>query len=272
MKLKGKVIGDLNGVEEAYRGLYVPLVKDGKEVLTADGKKIFVLDVEDMEHKDDITGLKNALETERAQSTERQGKITAHEATIAKLNSDLEAAKKSGKSKEGDESAIEAIKKELTDRHKVELDQARAQGESYRSALDKAMRTDVARAAISNAKGSADLLLPHVLDRTQFVEEKDAEGKPTGQFKVVVVNEKGAPRIGDSQGNPMTLDQLVAEMKSNESFGRAFEPEGKGGTGSQTGSTASTGTVTSKKDFKSSSEKAAFIRENGSEKYLELPD
>lgn len=270
-KLKGKVIGDLNGVEEAHRGLYVPFMKDGKEQLTADGKKIFALDVEDMEHKDDVQGLKNALETERAQNNDRQGKITAHEATISKLNGDLEAAKK-GKGEKADESAIEAVKKELTDRHKVELDAANARGEGYRAALDRTLRTDQARAAITELKGSAELLLPHVLERTQFVEEKGADGKPTGEFKVVVVNEKGVPRIGDSQGNPMTLAQLVTEMKSDARYGRAFEPEGKGGSGSQTGSTASAGTITSKKDFKTTADRAQFIKENGSDKYLELPD
>lgn len=216
MGLKGKV-NKLDEVQEAFRSLYKEVKKDGQE-------PFYALDVEDMEHKDDITGLKNALEDERRQNTERGQRLTALEAEKTKLAGDLETARKS---KGSDESAIESAKKELIEKHTGELTAANKKSDGYRAALDKVVRMDAARAAIARAKGSPDLLLPHVLDRTQFVENQD------GTFAVVVVNEKGTPRIGDSQGNPMTLDQLVAEMKSNEVYGRAFEASPAGGSGAQ---------------------------------------
>ncbi|MGA9771642.1 MAG: hypothetical protein WBV94_21605 [Blastocatellia bacterium] len=240
MKLKGKIT-DLNSVEQGFRGLYVEAKdKDGKAI-TQDGKQVYLLDVEDMEHRDDVQGLKSALENERLQGTQRQAKITEHEATITRINGELESARKkpAGKSDDDVQTQIKAATEELTARHKAELDATKAVGDNYRSHLDTVMRKNAAITAISTpgkdsrrTKGSHELLLPHILERTQFVEDKDANGKVTG-FRVVVVNEQGTPRIGDSQGNPMSLDGLLDEMFANPTYARAFEPAGGGGSGAQ---------------------------------------
>jgi hypothetical protein len=252
MKLKGKIIGDLNGVEQSFRSLYVEAKdKDGKAI-TQDGKQVFILDVEGMEHEDDVRGLKSALENERAQSTTRQGKITEHEATILRINGELETARKkpTGKSDEDVQAQIRAATEELTNRHKTELEAANATAGNYRSHLDTVMRKNAAITAISTpgqgakrTKGSPELLIPHILERTQFVEDKDANGKISG-FRVVVVNEQGTPRIGDSQGNPMTLDGLLDEMFANPTYARAFEAASGGGSGAHNNTTAPGGKPT----------------------------
>lgn len=244
-KLKGKIIGTLDNVEESLRGYYVaPNDKDGKELKTQDGQPIYILDTEDMEHKDDIQGLKNALETERAQNNERQAKITASEASIANLTADLEFARKNNKT----EADINAVKEQMRNEHEKLTKSIEGQRELYRNSLDRVVRIDAARAAITSpgdgskrTKGSAELLLPHVLDRTKFEEIKDVNGNLTGQFKVVVVNDQGIARIGDSQGNPMTIDQLLDEMFGDSRYSRAFEPVGGGGSGADNNTQGSGG-------------------------------
>jgi hypothetical protein len=46
-----------------------------------------------------------------------------------------------------------------------------------------------------------------------------------------VVDGKGNPRIGDAQGNPMTIKQLVDELKQDPDFARNFEGSGSSGGG-----------------------------------------
>jgi hypothetical protein len=224
MALKGKITkAELTALPADLQKEYKALVKDGSAQKDSAGNELYILDTPDMEHKDDITGLKNALEEERRQNTERGQKITGLESEKTTLAAQIEEFKK--KNPDATKDQIEQVKQELLNQHKTELEAANKKGETYRTALDKVMRQDAARAAILAAGGNPKLLLPHVLESTKFIENAD------GTFKIQVVNEKGGERIGDSAGNPMTLDQFVAEMKSNEDFGRAFEASGAGGSG-----------------------------------------
>ncbi|MGA9771637.1 MAG: hypothetical protein WBV94_21580 [Blastocatellia bacterium] len=250
MRLKGKIIGDLNGVEASFRSLYVEAKdKDGKAIMQ-DGKQVYLLDVEGMEHEDDVRGLKTALENERSQGTARQTKITEHESTIQRINGELETARRkpAGKTDDDVKAQIEAATKELIDKHKGELEAVNATSGNYRSHLDEVMRKKEAITFINTpgpnarrTKGSAELLLPHIMQHTKFIEDKDANGNITG-FRVAVINPAtGAERIGDSQANPMTLDGLLDEMFANPTYARAFEPAGGGGSGAQHNTTAKSG-------------------------------
>lgn len=240
MKLKGKLIGSLDSVEQGFRSLYVEAKDKDNNPIKVNGQTVYVLDVEGMEHEDDVRGLKTALESERLQGTQRQSKITEHEVTINRLNSDIETARKrpTGKSDDDVKAQIEAATQELIKKHNGEIETVKATGEIYRSHLDTVMRKNEAIKAITtpgkDAKrtvGSSDLLLPHVLNQLQFVEDKDANGKITG-FRAVVINpQTGAPRIGDSQANAMTIDGLLDEMFADPTYARAFEAAGGGGSG-----------------------------------------
>ncbi|GAG81152.1 unnamed protein product, partial [marine sediment metagenome] len=79
--------------------------------------------------------------------------------------------------------------------------------------------------AISDEKGNVDLLIPHVRKNVKMI--KDTHGR----WMPEVINEKGDPRIGDSQGTPMTIPQLVQEMKTKETFAGAFPGANTSGTG-----------------------------------------
>ena len=115
--------------------------------------------------------------------------------------------------------------------------------------------------------------MPLLLERTRFVEDKDANGNVTG-FRVEVINDKGTPRIGDTAGNPMTLDQLADEIYVDNRFSRAFEPTGNGGGGAaqNTSSQSGASTVSKRSEFKSPAERSAYIGEHGMDAYLNLPE
>ena len=82
--------------------------------------------------------------------------------------------------------------------------------------------------ALAEAKGSVDLLLPHIERQTQMVKNQD------GTFSAVVVDAQGSIRYGVG-GQPMTIAELVASMKGDKVFARAFESENAGGGGAAPG-------------------------------------
>lgn len=224
MPIKGRITkAERDALTADLQNIYKPLLKDGNPVKDSAGNELFILDAPDMEHRDDITGLKNALEDERRQNTERQQRITSLESEKTSLAAEIETWKR--KNPNASATEIETAKQELIRQHTAALDAVNKKTENYRAALDKALREDRARAAIVAAKGVSELLLPHVMASTKFIENAD------GTFKIIVVNSQGGERVGDAQGNPMTLDQLVAEMKQNEVFGKAFEASNAGGSG-----------------------------------------
>jgi len=115
------------------------------------------------------------------------------------------------------------IKQQMVDAHAKETGKLRDENKSLRESLENQVLVAQATQAIADEKGSSLLLMPHVRSRTKL----DESGKP------VVVDESGNVRV-DAQGNPMTVKALIAEMKADvATFGRAFEPVGMSGGGSQ---------------------------------------
>jgi hypothetical protein len=92
------------------------------------------------------------------------------------------------------------------------------------TALERRLVDAEATAALASAKGSTKVLLPHIKSHVKVVEED-------GEFVVHVVDAKGNQRIGDAKGSPMTIAQLVEEMKADPDFARNFEGSGSSGGG-----------------------------------------
>ena len=96
------------------------------------------------------------------------------------------------------------------------------------AALSKYLIDQAATAALAKATGSVSLLLPHVKARAKVVQDGE-------DYVVRVLDAQGDVR-GDGKGGFMTVEGFVAEMKTQEEFGRAFESETAGGSGARPGS------------------------------------
>ena len=92
--------------------------------------------------------------------------------------------------------------------------------EAMRGALSKHLISDAASRALADAKGSIELLLPHVQAKCRVVSD-DAGG-----YRVTVLDDSGDSRF-DSNGALMGVAGLVSEMKTQDQFGRAFDSETK---------------------------------------------
>lgn len=199
-----------------------------KEYIEKDGK--FVLDVRPVDGfaLEDISGLKTALETERENSKKAAENLKsfgdldpkAAKAALDKLeeikNFDPDAMVKAG---------MEQREADLIKAHGAELEKISKEATDLRGQLQSNLITAAATKALADAEGSISLLLPHV---ERFTRMKQNEH---GQFVAEVINADGVARVGDGQGNPMTIPQLVEEMKSKDDFAAAFKGTKSSGTG-----------------------------------------
>lgn len=275
MALKA-IIDTTDGLDDTLKGMYKPLEgAEGKFVLDVEGADGFELE--------DVSGLKTSLSKERgtAQSLERELKKfgSTYDKNTGKWTHSIDPVKAQqalakydefmslDPAKEADkiaETKIAAVKDQLVQQHSVELQSKEAKVNTLTKALDKVLREQTARAEIAGAKGEPLLLLPHVMSQTRTVEDDD------GNFRVEVIDASGNVRIGDAKGNPMTIAQLVAEMRNSEVFGRAFEGDGTSGSGKR--QTNGGGTPSQlKRSTMTPKEKADYQREHGREAYLKLP-
>jgi hypothetical protein len=208
------IVDSLEHLSEAQKALYAP--KDGK----------FVLDVEGAE---DTSGLKSALEAERKARRDFERKLAAYRdldpEDYARLKREAEDRVMSQAQTKGQ---WEALKTQIEARHKAEIQGLEGRLSAMRAALEENLVDAASASAISQARGAVALLLPHVKSAVRVSEEN-------GRYQVRVVDADGEPRLAPGADRPMTIADLVAEMRCSESFGRAFDGLGASGSGAPSG-------------------------------------
>lgn len=113
-----------------------------------------------------------------------------------------------------------AMEKAVGDEKKV--------SDALRGTVHKYLVTSNASTALADAGGLVELAMPFVEQQIKVLEED-------GEFKPVVVDADGDPRISGGTGQPMTIKELVNEMKGQEKYQPLFKSEAKGGGGAQPG-------------------------------------
>lgn len=224
MALKA-ILESLDGIDDATKALYVE--KDGKFLLDVEGVDGFALE--------DVNGLKTALGKERTTRENLEKQIVKFkdidpDRARAALE-ELEELKKLDPEKEADKIAnakVEAAKAQLLEKHNGEITSRDERIGHLTKTVEGLLIDAAAMSALAEAKGSVELLLPHVRSHTRV---KEVDGK----FAVEVVDKDGNAKIADAKGTPMDIAGLVAEMKGSDAFGRAFEGSGQSGSGKQPG-------------------------------------
>lgn len=225
-------LDDIADVPKEFQPLYAK-GGDGKFALNAALAK-----------KLDVSPLSGALDKERKARKDLEKHLTSWKGIGALLGSDdPEAVRKLLEEEDGEESddddadpgkkAKGKLDKRTMQKLKADAEAAvaKVKGEyegklnSLQSVLKKQMIDGEAKAAIAEMKGVPDLLLPHVREKCLLMEED-------GVYVVRVVDAEGDPR-GNGKGGWLTIKDLVAEMRQSEVYGRAFEGEGRSGSGKQ---------------------------------------
>lgn len=253
------VIESVDGLPEEVASHYKQRDDDG----------MFVLDVASKDGLElvNTTGLKSALQKERQQVADLRKKVNAFDgldATQAReALEQLEKLKNADPSEET-QKKLEVLEKQLQDKydgqhkqlvskHQQELESVTTRLSSTEKQLEREMIASKAAAAIAKSKGSVELLMPIIRSTTRMVRDEH-----TGDFRVEVVGKDGLPRLSTKSGStdPMSIDELVAELKQDSTYGRAFDGTGASGSGAapSEGLTTTTGSVVqiSSKDAKDS--------------------
>lgn len=246
------MLDSLDAVDEPLRPLYE---QDGDTFrLKIDG----LPDVSAIEAKAKTAQNEAIAERKKRQAWEAIGKTPEEIAEMlsAQAQREEERLNKAGE--------WEKLRAQMNEKHAADLEAERTNSTRMRGALDRHLIDAAATAAIAAAKGVPQLLLPHVQRHMKVVEEN-------GEYVAQVVDAKGDPRI-NGKGEPLTVADLVAEMRQSEIFGRAFEASGQSGSGKQPGNGGGGAGATKKSDFKSEKDRAAWVEKHGFDAYRGLPD
>ena len=232
---------DLSGLPEGLKT--VVSEEDGKNTL--DLSKLMVAE--------DLTGLKSALQKERAnaQAWAKYGTPEEVEAKIADLES---AAKGSGKGAEEAQAKLDAMKAEYEGKLTGATERLNNLMQANASATLKA---ELAKAGV--IPEGIDMLAQFGSQRVQFSED----GTPK------VLTSDGKPMIGSGSDHGATLSDLAKELAG--SIPHLVKDGGQGGGGKQPGS-GGTPTGAVKRSTMNHVQKAQFISEHGTDAYQKLPD
>ena len=190
-------VTDLSKVPEQYRGLYQP----GEEGYTLDPL---------LAEKLDVSGLLSALDKERGNAQGFEKELKAWQA----LGPDPETAWASRQ---------KALTAEFTEQFDAVLAEKDAEITRLKELNADFLITARATEALLKAGGSVELLMPHIRAAVTLVEE---EGAPS----LRIIDIDGSLRE-KAEGVPLTVEDLVAEMRSSPVFARAFNPTGSKGSG-----------------------------------------
>lgn len=217
------VVDQIDDVEETMRPLYEE--KDGK----------FHLIVEGIEDTSQIKrNLEAARRSEKAMKhqVEKWEKLGLTEEEILALK---EKAEKDVENKAVEKGEWDKLKTQMNEKHAADIKKwellTEAEKENNKKLKGKIERYLVdakATAAITAAEGEPELLLAIVKRHIKVDEDEN------GEYTTSIVNDKGEARV-NGKGEPLTIDELLAEMKSSEKLGRAFKASGNSGAGSAPG-------------------------------------
>lgn len=251
-------VESLDGIDEAMRGLYSE--KDGKFVLSVDG----------LPEQEDNTGLKTALERERANAKQFGKQIKRWEGLgkspeeISELLENLAENERKKAEEDGDFDKLLSQHKTKWEKEKADLaGELEASRASERKAIiDNSLKSSLVTAG---ATGEGMDLLPVILSqRIKF----ETDG---GERVIRILAEDGeTPLAGSSKDGTATFEDLA--KWAVEKYPSLFKGEGRGGGGKQPDTKAGRSGITKKSDFKTETARAAFVTEFGMTAYKALPD
>ncbi len=224
-------VPSLEEVPEGFRGLYVQTNKDD-----AAGGFSF--------HEDfsvHTNGLRKALDTERGSvrtSTEAMRNWKVLGETPKAVQEKIDTLQK--QVTEGKDGSVDwnKLKGDLNTAHGKAIEAKDVELSQMLKSLSSHLIDGEATRAITEAKGSVNLLLPHIKSATKVIKS------PEGHYVVQVVDAAGDPR-GNTVGGFMNIKDLVSEMRTQEDFLRAFDPIKTTGSGTlPAGRPTHTGTET----------------------------
>ena len=222
---ENKEVATLDKVPPDFQGLY-----------KQDGEK-FILDTENAATKSAvsaITRLNEALKASRAEAKNFKGQKvdlsalsefgTSPEEIMAGFKSKTEELETKLAGNDEAKLNLDKVREDLAKGHAKDMEGRTIKIDALSTQLNKVMVESVAKSAVNEAKGDVDLLMPFVTTQVKNVDDN-------GEFKVFVVDAQGDKRFSGVTGEPMSIVELVNEMKGSDKYAKLFTSEQKSGGG-----------------------------------------
>lgn len=264
----------LEGLDEALHDNYIKQ-DDGTFILAALEGMVSADKVED------VSGLKSALEKERASSREATKKFKSLQEKTAgfdqgKYDELIAAEAEHVEAEATKKGEWDKLKGQMLGKHTEDLAAKDKVIASLRGELERHLVDAAVVSAISGADGNVELLRPHVKAQVKLVEQEN------GEFAPQVVDAAGSLRINGS-GEPLTIKDLVGEMRGQDVYAGAFKGTGQsgndslaamGGEGNAAASGGGNPTIPKEGQNRSQMDtkaKVAYINAHGNEAFQNLP-
>jgi len=178
-----------------------------------------------------LTGMNSALVKERAITADLKKNridlsvLSEYGSDVQSIAEGIQTRMDAMKNDGGQEAAkkMENMKTAMAQEFNAKLNASDKRNEALQSQLYDQLVTTKAVSAISEHKGNAKLLMPFVKQQVQ-VKEVD------GTMVETVVDDNGAPRFNGT-GLPMTVSELVKDMKASDDYAPCFASESRKGGG-----------------------------------------
>lgn len=179
--------------------------------------------------KEQHAGLITKRDELLAMNRELKDKLTSFEGIDPqKVKDQMAAAERAEEERMKKDGEFDALMKKQSEKFEQERAASAAEQEKLRNALNQAKITEAATKAVAAHKGVPELLMPHIAPRMKLDDNLNLQ----------ILDRDGTPML-DSAGKPANADDLVAELKKDPLYGRAFEGTSARGTGA----TGSNGTM-----------------------------
>lgn len=200
--------------------------------LDADFLKSIGLDDEAIAEKliakttEDETGLVNKRDELLGKVTDYKGQLSRFEGVDPdEYRTALQKLKEYDEKHLMEKGDFEPIRQKLLDQIEETKNAAETEKGQLRSQLEGMMVDSQAAQAISEAGGNLKLLMPIIKNRVAIVDDG-------GKLVLQIKSEDGKPAL-NSKAEPMSLSELMEEIKADESFSGAFASSGLSGGGAR---------------------------------------
>jgi hypothetical protein len=257
MALKARV-ASLDEVAEPHRSEYKPAEGGG-----------FVLDLDGVDDHPSVRGLKSAHERQKDENARIKQRWAGlpDDLTTDRVKELLEADKTAKEKNARAAGEFDNLKAQLLETHTQEKGVLEGKIKTRDGQIERLVGRNAAAEALAKVGGRVKVMMPHVMGFVTVIEDTES-----GEFHAVVVDDKKKPRYSKkTPGEPMSIEELVEEMKEDPEYAANFDGAGASGSGAPTDKgRPGPGTVRSAKEFKTDADRLAYIDKHGREEYEKL--
>ena len=211
--------------------------------MAEDVKTSFTAEEVEAKVQETVAGLKANQAELIKEAKAAKAKLAGYEGVDPEKYKQLEAAAaEADRKKAAAEGDFKSLEQQLVKKYEGEKEVLSGETKRLRGSMEKYLVDSAAATELARHSDSPKMLLPHIRAQMKVVEHE-------GEFYARVIDANGNVRIGAGQGStPMSLTELIEEMKQDKEFAPAFRGTGSSGGGASKSNAGGGGSKTIQAD------------------------